>query len=189
LLGKLVNSSVSSSRPVLVSTMPKKTSKKRKSSTNANEFKARTSLPKDLEERLRVVWRRLGHLIDWCDSSAAWTRLFRSEARPYRATFYWEAVAEIVSDYMLDHPTASPEDVLADCLVAIQYSQSSDDPAKLTDFRESWDEIMCSSKEEIEAFIQSDLELAKQEGTYETVTSLYTANDQKREKGEARWEP
>jgi hypothetical protein len=166
--------------------MPKKTSKKRKSST---EIRVRTSLPEDLDERLQVIWRRLGHLIDWCDSSTAWTRLFHSEARPYRGTFYWEAVDEIVSDYMMDHPTASPEDVLADCLVAIQFSQSSDDPAKLTDFREMWDELMCSSKKEIEAFIQSDLELAKQEGTYETVTALYAADDEKREKGEARWKP
>jgi hypothetical protein len=164
--------------------MAKKTRKKRKSSTKGKEFKARKSLPEDLDERLRVVWRRLGHLIDWCDSSAAWTRLFRSEARPYRATFYWEAVAEIVSDYMLDHPTASPEDVLADCLVATQYSPSSDDPVRLTDFLEMWDEILCSSKEEIEAFIQSDLELAKQEGTYETVAALYTADDQKWRKSE-----
>jgi hypothetical protein len=98
-------------------------------------------------------------------------------------------VAEIVSDYMLDHPTASPENVLADCLVATQYSPSSDDPARLTDFLEMWDEILCSSKEETEAFIQSDLELAKQEGTYETVTALYAADDQKWEKGEARREP
>jgi hypothetical protein len=169
--------------------MPKKTSKRCKSSTNANEFKARTSLPKDLEERLRVVWRRLGHLIDWGNSSEHWTIMFCLEARPYRATFYWEAVTEIVSDYMIDHPTDSPEAVLSDCLVATQYSASADDPNRLTTFREMWDEIMCSSKDEIEAFIQSDLELAKQEGTYETVTALYAANDQKREKGEARWEP
>jgi hypothetical protein len=160
--------------------MPKKTSKKRKSST---EFKGRTSLPEDLDERLRVIWRRLGHLIDWCDSIAAWIQLFRSEARPYRGTFCWEAVAEIVSDYMLDHPTASPEDVLADCLVATQYSPSFDDPSRLTDFREMWDEILCSSKKEIEAFIRADLELAKQEGTYETVAALYAADDKKWEKG------
>jgi hypothetical protein len=140
---------------------------------------ARASLPKDLEERLRVVWRRLGHLIDWCDSGEAWMKMFCSEARPYRQTFYWEAVAEIVSDFMLDHPTASPEDVLADCLVATQYSPSSDDPERLTNFREMWDEILCSSKEEIEGFTQSDLELARQEGTYETVAALYTADDQK----------
>jgi hypothetical protein len=170
--------------------MPGEKNRKPKRSTAEGPKRVdRTSPPEDLDERLRVVWRRLGHLIDWCDSRAAWTRLFRSEARPYRGTFYWEAVAEIVSDYMMDHPTASPEDVLADCLVATQYSPSSDDPARLADFREMWDEILCSSKEEIEAFIQSDLELAKQEGTYETVTALYAADDQKWEKGGARREP
>lgn len=165
--------------------MLKKTSKKRKSSTNkGEEFKARTSLPNELEDRLRVVWRRLGHLIDWCDSSEAWTKMFCSEARPYRATFYWEAVTEIVSDYMLDHPTASPEDDLTDCLVATQYSPSSDDPERLTEFRMMWREILCGSREEIEAFIQSDLELARQEGTYETIAALYAADHQKWEKGE-----
>ena len=48
-----------------------------------------------------------------------------------------------------------------------------------------WDEILCSSKEEIEAFIQSDLEWAKQEGTYESVAALYAADDQNWEEGEA----
>ncbi len=163
--------------------MPKERSRKpKRSATESPGRVSRTSLPEDLEERLRAIWRRLGHLIDWCDSSAAWTRLFCSEARPYRGTFYWEAVAEVVSDYVLDHPTAPPEDVLADCLVATQYSPSSDDPARLTDFREMWSEILCSSKKEIEAFIQSDMELAKQEGTYETIAALYAADDQKREK-------
>jgi len=144
----------------------------------------RKSLPADLKDRLQVAWRRLGHLIDWCSSAEAWTKMFCSEARPYRQTFYWEAIADIVSDYMLDNPTASPENVLADCLVATQHSPSSDDPSRLTTFREMWDEILCSSKKEIEAFIQSDLELAKQEGTYEVVTALYDADDGKWEKGE-----
>ena len=156
--------------------MPKKTSKKRKSSTNSDEFKARTSLPKDLKDRLQVVWRRLGHLIDWCSSAEAWAKMFCLESRPYRATFYWEAVADMVSEFMIDHPAASPESVLADCLVATQQSPSSDDPSRLTVFREMWDEILCSSREEIEAFIQSDLEVAKQERTYEAVAHLYASD-------------
>lgn len=56
---------------------------------------ARTSLPHDLDQRLQVVWQRLGHLIDWCDNSAEWTQFFCSEDRPYRETFYWEAVARM----------------------------------------------------------------------------------------------
>jgi hypothetical protein len=47
-----------------------------------------------------------------------------------------------------------------------------------------WDEILCSSKEEIEAFIQSDLELAKQEGTYEDRRSACAADEQMRQKSE-----
>ena len=153
--------------------MPKKKSKKQSSSTTTTP---RTSLPRDLENRLLVVWRRLGHLIDWCDSSETWTKMFCSESRPYRATFYWEAVADIVADYMLENPAADPEDVLTDCLVATQYSPSADDPDKLFRFRESWQEILDSSREEIEAFIQADLKLAMQEGTYEMVARLYAAD-------------
>lgn len=162
--------------------MPKKSSKKQKSSTS---FKARANLPTNLEERLKVVWRRLGHLIDWCDSNQAWTKTFCSEARPYRAVFYWEAVADMISDYMLDHPAASPEDVFTDCLVATQYSASADDPERLTIFREMWDEILYSSRKEIEAFIQSDLDLAVQEGTCEEVARLYAADHAKWRMGEA----
>ena len=150
--------------------MPKKTRKNQESSTSAA---IRTRLPEDLEERLRVIWRRLGHLIDWCDSSETWIRIFCSEARPYRATFYWEAVADMVSDYMLDHPRDLPEDVLTDCLVATQYSPSSDDREELARFRGMWGEVLCSSRKEIEAFIESDLDLATQEGTYEEVARLY----------------
>jgi hypothetical protein len=168
-----------------VGIMSKKTSKKRRSSTDRDkEFKARASLPEDLDKRLRVVWRRLGHLVDWCDTSLSWTKMFCSEARPYWATFHWEAVAEIVSDYMLDHPAASPEDVLAECLVATQQGPPADDPERLAHFREMWDEILCSSQEEIEAFIQSDLELARQEGTYETVARLYAADRGKWKRGD-----
>lgn len=157
---------------------------KKRSSRKGSERVDRKSLPADLENRLQVVWRRLGHLIDWCSNAEVWAKMFCSEIRPYRQTFYWEAVAEIVSDYMLDNPTASPEDVLADCLVATQQSPSLDDPSRLTTLREMWDEILCSSNEEIEAFIQSDLELAKQEGTCEAVAAQYAADDGKWEKGE-----
>ena len=156
----------------------------KRSSLKGSKRVDRKSLPKDLEERLLVVWRRLGHLIDWCSSSEAWTKMFCSETRPYRQTFYWEAIADIVSDHMIDHPTDSPEDVLSDCLIATQQSPSSDDPSRLTTLREMWDEILCSSNEEIEAFTQSDLELAKQEGTCEVVTALYRADDGKWKKGD-----
>lgn len=85
----------------------------------------------------------------------------------------------MVSDYMLDHPTESPEDVVVDCLVATQQSPSPTDPGRLITLREMWNEILCSSKDEIEAFIQSDLELARQEGTYKVVAALYEADDGK----------
>ena len=164
--------------------MPKKTSKKRKSSTTSKESPTRKRLPKDLEERLRAIWRRLGHLIDWCNSSETWTTMFCAEVRPYRATFYWEAVADIVSDYMLEHPEASPEDVLTDCLVAMQCSPSTEDPDRLTRFREMWGEILCSSRKEIEAFIQADLDLAKEHGSYESVARLYAADYERSKRGE-----
>ena len=54
---------------------------------------ARTNLPHDLDQRLQVVWQQLGHLIDWCDSSAGWTQLFCAEARPYLETFYLTCLA------------------------------------------------------------------------------------------------
>ena len=43
-----------------------------------------------------------------------------------------------------------------------------------------WNEILHSSKEEIDAFMQSDLELAEQEGTYEAVVALYAADREMR---------
>ncbi len=89
----------------------------------------------------------------------------------------------MVSEFMIDHPADSPEAVVSDCLVATQHSPSPDDPERLTRFREMWEEVLCSSREEIEAFMQSDLDLARQEGTYETVAALYTADDQSWEKG------
>ncbi len=180
-LSNLLNSrhAVLTSSPCAI--MPKKTRKNQESSTSVG---IRTRLPGDLEERLRVIWRRLGHLIDWCDSSEAWTKTFCSEVRPYRATFYWEAVAEMVSDHMLDHPTDSPDDIHTDCLVATQFSASLDDREELASFREMWREILCSSRKEIEAFIQSDLELAMQERTYEEVARLYAADYGKWKMGE-----
>lgn len=156
--------------------MPTTTNKPREPSRNPQGFKARKSLPEALKERLQAVWRRLRHLVGWCDGSEAWTKMFSSEARPYRATFYLESVAGMVSDYMLKHPEASPEDVLADCLVATRYSLSHEDRKRLTEFRRMWNEVLRSSKHEIEAFIQADLQLAAHEGTYETVARLYVAD-------------
>ena len=154
--------------------MPKKTRKKKRPSSP--DAPPRSTIPEDLHERLEAVWRRLGHLIDWCEDSEAWLKMFCSEARPYRATFYWEAVANMVSDYMLENPEAAPDDVLTDCLVATQYSSSPDDRKRLAEFREMWDEILSSSRKEIEEFIQSDLELATMEGTYDEVARLYAAD-------------
>ena len=54
-------------------------------------------------------------------------QLFCAEARPYRETFYWEAVARMMSEYLAEHPAESPEDVLTDCLIATQCPPSSDD--------------------------------------------------------------
>ena len=157
--------------------MSKKKSRKHvPSASTQRESAARTSLPEELNERLKVVWRRLGHLIDWCQNGEAWMQSFCQETRPYRATFYWEAMAEIVSSYMIEHPNASPEDVLSDCLVATQCSPSEDDPDRLTEFREMWQEILDSSRKEIEEFIQADLEIAKLEGTYEAVARMYVAD-------------
>ena len=147
--------------------------------------KSRKHLPNGLEERLQVVWRRIGHLIDWCNDANSWTKMFRSEARPYRETFYWEVVAEMVSDYMLDHPSAVPEDVLTDCLVAVQCAPSSDELERTTHFRKVWSELLMNSQQDIEAFTIANLELAKQNGTYETVARLYTADNQQQGSGDA----
>ena len=90
----------------------------------------------------------------------------------------------MVSDYMLEHPKVPPEEVLTDCLVATQYSPWSNDRERLTEFRMMWGEILCDSREAIERFMQADLELAIQEGTYETVARLYATDyeNAKREK-------
>lgn len=160
--------------------MPKKKSKKQTTSTTeGSERLDRTSLPKDLRDRLQVIWRRVGHYVDWCDDFASWIKMFCSEARPYRATFYWEAVANMVSDYMLENPEVAPDDVLTDCLVATQSSPSSDDRERLGEFCEMWSDILDGSRAEIESFIQADLELAAREGTYETVARLYAIDYEK----------
>ncbi|MHB0960511.1 MAG: hypothetical protein ACYC0X_31090 [Pirellulaceae bacterium] len=143
---------------------------------------ARTSLPHDLDQRLLVVWQQLGDLIDWCNSGAAWTELFCSEARPYRETFYWEAVARMMSEYLADHPATSPDDALSDCLIATQCPPTSDDHDVLTEFHNMWNEVLIDSQDEIDTSMQRDLELAKQEGNADTVTAMYVADHQK-------WQP
>ena len=144
-----------------VSAMSKKRTRKHAPSASAQTGSAaHTNLPEELNERLTVVWRRMGHLIDWCQSSEAWMESICQETTPYRAMFYWEAIAEIVSSYMLEYLDASPEDVLSDCLVAAQCSPAADDPVRLTEFRDMWQEFLDSSQKEIEDFIQADLELA-----------------------------
>lgn len=163
--------------PVGTGTVAKKNSMKRMPSARSGKvFQGRNALPKELEDRLKVVWRRLGHLIDWCDGKQAWIKSFCLEARPYRETFYWEAVADMVSDYLLEHPTAAPEDVVTDCLVATQYSASPNDRERMDEFREMWSEILADSRKEIEAFIQADLNLATKEGSGEAVARLYAAD-------------
>lgn len=160
--------------------MPKRKSKNHTNSTTEEpERLDRTHLPQELEDRLQVVWRRIGHYVDWCDDFPSWIKMFCSEARPYRATFYWESVAEMVSDFMLENPETAPDDVLTDCLVATQSSPSSDDRERLSEFCKMWADILDGSRAEIETFIQADLELAAQEGTYENVARLYSIDYEK----------
>lgn len=85
-------------------------------------------------------------------------------------------MAELVSDYLLEHPTTPPERALTDCLIATQYAPSPGDSERLTYFREAWQKILDRSRQEIEAFIQADLALAAQEGTLEAVARLYAAD-------------
>ena len=99
---------------------------------------SRSSPGRSSSERLLAAWAKLGHLIEWCADANAWTGLFLCELRPYRETFYWEAVGEMVSDYLREHPAACPESSLTDCLVATQCSASSDDPERVVHFREAW---------------------------------------------------
>jgi hypothetical protein len=82
----------------------------------------------------------------------------------------------MVSDYVVEHPMASPEKVLTDCLIATQSSPSSDDPDRMAHFRRAWQNILDGSRDEIERFLKADFELALQEGTYETVAALYAAD-------------
>ncbi len=159
----------------------KKSSKPKDSRTESS--KERHSLPVELEVRLRSIWSNVGHLVEWCDNSTSWLKMFCAEARPYRETFYWEAVAEMVSDYMSEHPTASPEDVLTDCLIATQSSPSSDDPDRMAHFRQAWQHILDRSRGEIERFLKADLDLAVQDGTYDAVAALYAADFSRWEKG------
>ena len=126
----------------------------------------------------QAVWQQLGHAIDWCDSETAWKELFRSEARPHWQTFYWEAVARMMSEYLAAHPAASPEAALSDCLIATQCPPCADDPAALQEFHATWQRILSGSTETIDASMQRDLELAEQEGTHETVAALYAADRQ-----------
>ena len=144
----------------------------------------REKLPDELETRLLALWSELGRLIEWCGDGETWLRMFCSEVRPYRETFYWEAVAEIVSDCVATHPEAPPEAVLTDCLVATQCSPSDDDSSRMVELREAWQEILDSSRKEIEAFIQADLDLAMQEGTMEEVARLYAGDYQRWKDGE-----
>ena len=112
------------------------------SPTERPETVYRKQLPDELDVRLQAVWAKLGHLIDWCDDGTSWSRTFCSEVRPYRETFYWEAVAEIISVYLLEHPSVSPGSVLTDCLVATQCSPLADDSARVVELREAWQEIL-----------------------------------------------
>ncbi len=146
------------------------------SSTKRLKKTERKSLPDELEVRLQNLWSKLGDLIDWCDDSESWIKLFCAEARPYRETFYWEAVAEMVSNYILEHPMTAAQRALTDCLIATQSSPSTGDSNMMTHFREAWQQLLGRSREKIENFIKSDLELAKQEETYETVAALYAAD-------------
>jgi hypothetical protein len=82
----------------------------------------------------------------------------------------------MVSDYLSEHPTAAPERVLTDCLVATQNSPSPDDPERLAHFRKAWQHILDRSREEVERFLQADFDLARQEGTYDVVAGLYAAD-------------
>jgi len=149
-----------------------------------SEEVSRKRLPEELEGRLQAIWAKLGNLVEWCDSSTSWLKMFCAEARPYRETFYWEAVAQMVSDYLSANPTVSAERVLTDCVIATQCSPSPDDPDTLIHFRETWQRILDCSRDEIEQFIKADLDLAMQDGTYETVARLYAADYGRWKKGQ-----
>ncbi|MHB0956169.1 MAG: hypothetical protein ACYC0X_07285 [Pirellulaceae bacterium] len=157
--------------------------KKRKSTSDDGESPAHMSLPDDLEVRLQAVWHSVGNLIDWCDSSAAWTKLFSAEARPYWETFYWESIARMIAEYTSQHPATPREDALSDCLIATQCPPCPDDRAALKEFQQMWRAIVNGSRAKIDAFMQLDLERSSQEGNYAMVAALY-ANDHQSWKGE-----
>jgi hypothetical protein len=136
----------------------------------------RASLPADLEQRLQLVWRQFGPWIDWCDNETAWLQAFCAEARPYRETFYWEAVARLTSAYAAAHPTATPARVLTECLIATQCPPTPDDRAVLIELYQMWRELLRSSQSDVQAWMQRDLELAQQEGTHASVAALYAAD-------------
>lgn len=150
--------------------------KKQKASTGGGTAPTRASLPIGLKARLQAVWQRVGYLIGWCDREAAWLQLFDSEPRPHWQTFYWEAVARMVSEYSTAHPTDSLEAALADCLIATQCPPCADDQARLKEFHAMWQGILSGSLDAIDTSMQQDLELARKEGNADAVAALYAAD-------------
>ena len=151
-------------------------SKKRKAGVGGGTSPSRTRLPQDMEARLQAVWQQLGHLMEWCDSAAAWMQSFCAEPRPYRELFYWESVARMVSEYLTVHPAASPQSALTDCLIATQCPPVPGDRGVLLEFHDRWQEILQASQAELDSLMQRDLELARQEGVYQAVADLYAAD-------------
>jgi hypothetical protein len=151
--------------------------KKRKSASSSDAASpARSALPPDLNARLLAVWDQVGHLVEWCDTSTNWLQAFCNEARPFRETFYWEAIAKLVADYLAGHPDVKAERALTDCLIATQCPPLPDDRVVLIEFHQRWRALLASSRAAIDEVIQSDLELARQEGTVEAVSALYAAD-------------
>ena len=72
------------------------------------------------------------------------------ETQTVSGDVYWEAVARMMSEYLTEHQSASPEDVLTDCLIATQCPPSSDDREALMDFHNMWQEILIDSQREID---------------------------------------
>jgi hypothetical protein len=89
----------------------------------------------------------------------------------------------MMSEYLAEHQSASPEDVLTECLIATQCPPCSDDGETLTEFHHMWQEILIDSQQEIDTLMQRDLELAQQEGTHEAVAALYAADHQRWRQG------
>ena len=151
--------------------------KKRKSASSSDAASpARATLPAELNARLLAVWDQVGHLVDWCDSGSQWLQAFLNEARPYRETFYWEAIAKLIADYVAAHPGTKAERALTDCLIATQCPPLPDDRAVLIEFHQKWRALLASSRARFDAVVESDLELARQEGTIEAVSALYAAD-------------